>query len=65
MKLALSALAGICVYATLLACAIGLEALGTWLYGWDSAGVLYVLTLGLGLVPAGITAWYVYEEALS
>lgn len=64
MKLVLSALAGICLYATLIACAIALEALGTWLYGWNSVGFLYVLTLVLGLVPAGLTAWWVYEDVL-
>lgn len=65
MKLVLSALAGICVYATLLACAIGLEAFGVWLYGWESYGFLYATTIAIGLVPAGITGWYVYEDVLS
>lgn len=65
MKIFLATLAGVCVYATLLACAIGLEALGAWLYGWDSVGVLYMLMLPVGLIPAGLAAWYVYEDVLS
>ena len=65
MKIFLATLAGVCVYATLLACAIALEALGVWLYGWHGGGYLYGVTLLVGLVPAGLTAWYVYEEVLS
>lgn len=64
MKLVLATLAGICVYATLLACAIALEALGTWLYSWHAGGYLYGITLVVGLVPAGITSYYIYTKAL-
>ncbi|MBF0807929.1 hypothetical protein E4U03_04760 [Rothia nasimurium] len=64
-ELVLAILAGICVYATLLACAIALEALGVWLYGWGNVGALYMLMLPVGLVPAGLTVWYVYEDVLS
>ncbi len=65
MKLVLSALAGICLYATLIACAIALEALGAWLYGWNSVGFFYTIALSIGLLPAGLTAWWVYEKVLS
>lgn len=61
-ELTIAILAGICVYTLLLLAAIGLDAFGTWLYGWDTGGAIFAIMAGLGVVPASLTGTYVYEE---
>ena len=61
-ELTLAILAGICVYTLLLLAAIGLDAFGTWLYGWDTGGAIFAIMAGLGVVPAALIGAYVYEE---
>lgn len=61
-EMTLAILAGICVYALLLLAAIGLDALGTWLYGWDTGGAIFAIMAGIGVVPAAIIGVCVYEE---
>lgn len=61
-ELTLAILAGICVYTLLLLAAIGLDAFGTWLYGWDTGGGIFAVMAGLGVVPAALIGAYLYEE---
>lgn len=61
-ELTLATLTGVCVYALLLLAAIGLDALGIWLYGWETGGAIFAIMAGFGIVPAAIIGAYVYEE---
>lgn len=61
-ELILATLTGVCVYTLLLLAAIGLDAFGTWLYGWDTGGAIFAVMAGLGVVPAALIGAYVYEE---
>ncbi len=55
-------LLGISIYALFLICAIGLDAFGTWLYGWEPNGGVFASALFIGLIPSGLAAGYIFEE---
>lgn len=61
-EMTLATLTGVCVYALILLASIGLDALGTWLYGWETGGGIFAVMAGIGVVPAALIGAYVYEE---
>lgn len=63
-ELTLATLTGVCVYTLILLASIGLDALGIWLYGWETGGAILVTMAGFGIAPATIISICVYEEIL-
>lgn len=61
-ELILATLTGVCAYALILLASIGLDALGTWLYGWETSGGIFAVVAGYGIIPATLIGWCVYEE---